>query len=316
VTVGRFQAWEIANHFGMALDYATLERQGAWIVSASLPRPTDGYGLTYFWDRQNFLLGTYALHVYPTKYLRGELLGHVGVGNSANASNPYQMDIRPSAIFDIGWVKLKAGYEYGKAIPQDKEEDVRDSRNGWGLAAQQQVPGDRQGRRVFAVAQVEDRVVRGVALAPGDPAPVLPLAHRAEVIERGVAVARVAGAPPVHQERHHAALHLAGAVQVCVVGVQLPGKLRALAVCLGHGLHQGGGLLEDRVCRFRLQASEFRLADVETGMSVQGHGASFRFVGNGPLPCLSPLRLASQDPGNSGSTAAAWLANRTLSMHL
>ncbi|HEU5074257.1 MAG TPA: hypothetical protein VFU02_08790 [Polyangiaceae bacterium] len=136
VTVGRFQAWEIANHYGMGLDYATLERSGAWIVSSSLPRPSNGYALDYYWDRQNFLLGTYAAHVYPTKYLRGELLGHVGAGNSSNASNPYQMDIRPSAIFDIGWVKLKAGYEYGKAIPQDKTQKVRDSKNGWGAAAQ------------------------------------------------------------------------------------------------------------------------------------------------------------------------------------
>lgn len=136
ITVGRFQAWEIANHYGMALDWATLERQGAWIVQSSLPRPTDGYGLSYFWDRQNFLLGTYAAHFYPTKYLRAEILGHIGAGPSANAANPYQMDIRPSAIFDIGWLKLKAGFEYGKATPQDERQRVRDSKNGYGFAAQ------------------------------------------------------------------------------------------------------------------------------------------------------------------------------------
>lgn len=135
VTVGRFQAWEIANHYGMGLDQNTLERSGALIPSLTR-KPTDGYGLTYFWDRQNFLLGGYAAHIYPTKYLRGELLGHFGAGNSSNASNPYQMDVRPSAIFDIGWLKLKAGYEYGKAIPQDKVAKQRDSRNGWGAAAQ------------------------------------------------------------------------------------------------------------------------------------------------------------------------------------
>jgi len=134
ITVGRFQGWEIANHFGMGLDQNTLERSGAWIVSSSLPRPTDGYGLSYFWDRTDNLLGAYALHVYPTKYLRGELLGHLGAGN--NTSNPYQIDVRPSAIFDIGWLKLKGGLEYGKAIPQDSKQKVRDSRNGYGLAAQ------------------------------------------------------------------------------------------------------------------------------------------------------------------------------------
>lgn len=136
VTVGRFQGWEIANHFGMALDWATLERQGAWIVTSSIPKPTDGYGLNYFWDRQNFALGTYAAHVYPTKYLRGELLGHIGAGNSSNANNPYQYDIRPSAIFDIGILKVKAGWEYGKAAPQDKTFKVGETKNGFGVAAQ------------------------------------------------------------------------------------------------------------------------------------------------------------------------------------
>ena len=134
VTVGRFQGWEIANHYGMALDQNTLERSGAWIVSSSLPRPTDGYGLSYFWDRQDYLLGGYAAHVYPTKYLRGELLGHFGAGNST--SSPNQMDVRPSVIFDIGWLKLKGGLEYGKAVPQDTKAQVRDTRNGYGLAAQ------------------------------------------------------------------------------------------------------------------------------------------------------------------------------------
>ena len=135
VTVGRFQGWEIANHYGMALDINTLERQGAWFVTANIPKPRDGYGLTHFWDRQDFLLGGYALHVYPTKYLRAELLSHVGAG-SGNAANPYQVDFRPSAIFDVGFLKVKGGWEYGKAIPQDAKVKTRDSKNGYGFAAQ------------------------------------------------------------------------------------------------------------------------------------------------------------------------------------
>lgn len=135
ITVGRFQGWEIANHYGMGLDWATLERQGAWAVGTSLPKPTDGYGLDYFWDRQNFLLGGYALHVYPFKWLRGEVLAHVGAG-SGNAGNPYQFDIRPSAIFDIGFLKVKGGYEFGLAKPQDDTMLSRDRKNGWGVAAQ------------------------------------------------------------------------------------------------------------------------------------------------------------------------------------
>ncbi len=133
--VGRFQAWEIGNHFGMGLDWATLERQGAWVTTGNVSKPTDGYGLNFFWDRQNYLLGTYALHVYPTKYLRGELLGHVGAGIS-RATNPYQMDIRPSAIFDIGILKVKAGWEYGISTPQDSTNLTKDDKNGYAVAAQ------------------------------------------------------------------------------------------------------------------------------------------------------------------------------------
>lgn len=133
ITVGRFQGWEIANHYGMALDQNTLERSGALVVGTDI-QPTDGYGLTYFWDRQDFTLGGYAAHVYPTKFLRAELLGHLGAGNAT--SNPYQFDFRPSGIFDLGWVKLKGGWEYGKAIPQDTKLKQRSSRNGYGFAGQ------------------------------------------------------------------------------------------------------------------------------------------------------------------------------------
>jgi hypothetical protein len=135
VTVGRFQGWEIANHFGMGLDWATLERQGAWITGqGSLDRPTDGYALNYFWDRQNLFMGTYAVHVYPTKYLRAEVMGHIGQGSGV--TNPYSMDIRPSAIFDIGFLKLKAGWEFGSVQPANSKLKENISRNGYGVAAQ------------------------------------------------------------------------------------------------------------------------------------------------------------------------------------
>jgi hypothetical protein len=135
VTVGRFQGWEIANHYGMGLDQNTLERQGAYILgSSAVQKPTDGYGLTYFWDRQDFYLGGYALHVYPTKFLRAEILSHIGEGNAT--STPHQLDVRPSAIFDIGFVKVKAGWEYGKAIPMDENGNTRNTKNGYGFAAQ------------------------------------------------------------------------------------------------------------------------------------------------------------------------------------
>jgi hypothetical protein len=83
------------------------------------------------------LLGGYAAHIYPTKYLRGELLAHFGQGPSQFAgTTPNQMDVRPAAIFDIGYLKLKGGWEYGKSVPQDAKQHGRDTRNGYGFAAQ------------------------------------------------------------------------------------------------------------------------------------------------------------------------------------
>ena len=119
----------------MGLDQNTLERLGA-VIPNTQKRPTDGYGLTYFWDRQNYTLGGYALHVYPTEYLRAEVLGHIGAGGSPYAGTANQVDVRPSVIFDIGWVKLKAGLEYGLSRPQVPELKLRDRRNGYGFAAQ------------------------------------------------------------------------------------------------------------------------------------------------------------------------------------
>ncbi len=68
-----------------------------------------------------------------TKWLRGELLGHIGAGNGAVPS-PNQFDLRPSAIVDIGWLKLKAGYEFGRATPQDVTTLGEDQKNGWAAA--------------------------------------------------------------------------------------------------------------------------------------------------------------------------------------
>lgn len=136
VTVGRFQGWEIANHYGMALDQNTFERSGALVEGGSGDPPTDGYGLSYFWDRQNYKLGGYAVHVYPTKYLRAEVLGHYGYGGSQSAGTPYQMDIRPAAIFDVGYLKLKAGWEWGQVVSQKSNEKLGETKNGFGLAAQ------------------------------------------------------------------------------------------------------------------------------------------------------------------------------------
>jgi hypothetical protein len=103
VIVGRFEAWEV-YHYGMGLDLFTLERNGA--NGDNLGATPAIYGLTYMFERQNSV-GQLGAHYYPTSWLRFELGAHygpeVGGGNTVGA--------RPVAVFDIGWLKLKAGYE-------------------------------------------------------------------------------------------------------------------------------------------------------------------------------------------------------------
>ena len=51
--------------------------------------------------------GNFAIHYYPLRILRFELLATVG-----NPSNQPLYATRPVAILDLGWLKLKAGTEY------------------------------------------------------------------------------------------------------------------------------------------------------------------------------------------------------------
>lgn len=136
IQVGRFQAWEIANHYGMGLDLNTLERDGA-VIDSQTEKPKDAYGLTYFWDRPDGRMGNYAIHVYPVKVLRFELLGQFGAGT--NLGQALQTNSRFSGILDFGIIKLKGGAEFGKAIHQ--EDDVASQREwsnryGYGGALQ------------------------------------------------------------------------------------------------------------------------------------------------------------------------------------
>lgn len=134
--IGRFQGWEIANHYGMGLDLNTLERDGA-TIDAQAKKPKSAYGLTYFWDRADGRMGNYAVHVYPASFLRFELLGQFGAGT--NLGQAIQTNFRPSGVLDFGFVKLKGGFEYGKAIHQEDslaKQRESSSRNGYGVALQ------------------------------------------------------------------------------------------------------------------------------------------------------------------------------------
>jgi len=108
-------------HTGMGLDINTIERRGATQSSfgSNFDRP-DYYGVTFLHDRpalQN--VGNVALHLYPTPYLRFELLGQLGAdGVQTNGGSNY-IGGRPAAILDLGWLKLKAAGEWEKRTLSD-----------------------------------------------------------------------------------------------------------------------------------------------------------------------------------------------------
>jgi hypothetical protein len=126
VQIGRYDAWEV-YHFGMGLDLYTLERNGATDEVYSAPSI---YGLTYAFYRPASV-GNAAVHVYPTRYLRFEVAAQFG-----NESGQNTLATRPVAIFDIGWLKIKAGLEYKKLSDQKDGSKGEATERGVGAALQ------------------------------------------------------------------------------------------------------------------------------------------------------------------------------------
>ncbi len=105
VQVGRFEGWEVF-HLGMGLDFNTFERQGA-VGPGESAYPIGYYGVTDAQFRPSGAVGSLAAHVYPLRILRFEALGTAG----SNLTGPVYA-VRPVAILDLGWLKLKGGLEY------------------------------------------------------------------------------------------------------------------------------------------------------------------------------------------------------------
>jgi hypothetical protein len=139
--VGRFEGWEV-YHLGMGMDPYTLERNGAGMSGTDNPTPGSSistpmldapsfYGVNYMHDRptDGLAVGYAALHLYPTEYLRFELLAKLGSDNDQEVWTPTgggsitavsgstYLGGRPTVIFDVGWFKLKIGGEYLKRKP-------------------------------------------------------------------------------------------------------------------------------------------------------------------------------------------------------
>jgi hypothetical protein len=74
-------------------------------------RPTEGLAAGYA-----------ALHLYPSEWLRFELLGKLGTDNNVNDNSTGDTPMtsfgaRPTAILDVGWLKVKVGAEFQKSVP-------------------------------------------------------------------------------------------------------------------------------------------------------------------------------------------------------
>jgi hypothetical protein len=129
--VGRFEAWEV-YHYGMGFDLYTQERVGArslgvYNVPSSGTSPGPIYGLDYTMYRTNGI-GQAAVHLYPfLKTLRFEISSEIGSQTGDNI-----LSVRPVGIYDIGFLKLKAGFEYETQSPQA---GAKDSQRERGAAA-------------------------------------------------------------------------------------------------------------------------------------------------------------------------------------
>jgi hypothetical protein len=126
VTVGRYQGWEV-YHYGMGLDLNTLERTGA---NLPILKAQPIYGLDTYWDRPWGGAGNYAAHVYVTDFFRFEVLGQIGT------QGPNTRGTRPVAVLDLGYLKLKAGWEYGITSAQQEGDQSHSRNNGVGGAIQ------------------------------------------------------------------------------------------------------------------------------------------------------------------------------------
>lgn len=113
VQLGRFEAFEV-YHFGMGMDLNTLERLGA--IGTMTRSPPDVFelgGNSNIVYRQSGPTNL-AVHLYPTDFLRFELLGQFGFDTASGIDT---VGVRPAAVLDLGFLKLKAAGDWRRQFP-------------------------------------------------------------------------------------------------------------------------------------------------------------------------------------------------------
>lgn len=127
--VGRFEGWEVF-HLGLGLDFNTFERQGASGIGEAA-YAISFYGLTENEFRPQGAAGNLALHYYPFRFLRFELLGLAG-----SLPNGPALGTRPVGILDFGWLKFKAGLEWQQVTGLNASDRTDRTTKGVGGAIQ------------------------------------------------------------------------------------------------------------------------------------------------------------------------------------
>ena len=117
--LGRFESWEVF-HLGMGLDVNTLERKGA-AHESDTPALVTPYLVRFPFETRPSGPGYSALHLYPTSFLRMELLGIAG----PDAGGLNTLGTRPALIVDLGMIKLKVAGEYIKYQGRDSDASLR-----------------------------------------------------------------------------------------------------------------------------------------------------------------------------------------------
>jgi hypothetical protein len=119
IQLGRFEAWEV-YHKGEGLERDTLEDLGAF-------DGPDIYEVNYAFYRQDGF-GQAAAHVYPLDWLRVEIASVFGNELGFNS-----VGVRPAAILDLGWLKLKLAGEYRRLEHQEEgRKQWEEARGGGG----------------------------------------------------------------------------------------------------------------------------------------------------------------------------------------
>ena len=130
LTVGRFEGFSV-YHLGMGLDLNTDERIGAYDNRGpgSVPQP---YLASYLYYRPQGPLNI-ALHAYPVRGLRLELLAQWGNNNTVNV-----LGGRPALIYDLGWLKLRVAAEYQYTFAPDPAPMMHNESRNRGVAGSAQ----------------------------------------------------------------------------------------------------------------------------------------------------------------------------------